>query len=209
MNALLVDDHALFREGFALLLATLKPDIQLAHASGWQNAADLAATQRFELVLLDWWLEDCDGQTMLEKLKAQAPDARIVILSGERSPDIVNRAIQLGACGFIPKGASKRELTDALQRVLSGQIYLPSMEPLPARRVPAPTVHQSFPELTNRQADVLRSALRGHSNKLIARELGISAATVATHLAAIYGIVGVKNRTEAVFLAATRGAVIG
>lgn len=213
-TALIVDDHALFREGLALLLRSLSPSIETLHAANVVDASRLLQQVQVELIFLDWWLRDSiEGADALSTLLARAPSARVVVLSGERSQQIVDGAIRRGASGFIPKEIDSRELTYALQLVLRGGIYLPTFGPdrSSARRAAtgsSRSVQEAFPELTPRQADVLRVALHGQTNKQIARSLGISVATVATHLMAIYSSIGVHNRTEAVFLASQRGATI-
>ncbi len=213
MRALIIDDHALFRGGFALLLRGLAPDIELDQAATVTEAMPKLQAQACELAFLDWWLPGTTGAEALDALRGVAPTVRFVILSGERSQRVVDLAIDRGACGFIPKEASTDELTSALQLILRGGIYLPPAYQTSSGKnkdsyPPIRDLSSCFPELTKRQGDVFRSALRGHSNKQIARELGISFTTVATHLIAVYGAIGVRNRTEAVFVAAKRGALI-
>lgn len=214
MKALIIDDHALFREGFSLLLGGLATNIELHQAGKVSDAEATLQGSEFELIFLDWWLHDSvQGVAAMAAVMAMAPSARLVILSGERSQIIVDLAIEKGASGFIPKEVDKDELTRALKKIVSGGIYLPVISPIPIKTAeqdtePWRSVSDAFPQLTARQADVLRVALRGQSNKQIARVLGISVATVATHLSAIYPSIGVGNRTEAVFLASKRGARI-
>lgn len=212
MRLLIIDDHELFREGFSALMTELTSDVEVAHAADVSEAALALKDASFDLVFLDWWLGSTSGSQALESILELAPRARIVILSGERSQQVVDQAIGQGACGFIPKGSSKAQLVEALRIIVRGGIFLPAATLLapPAAPPSAPvrSMGQAFPELTPRQADVLRVALRGQSNKEIARELGIGVATVATHLVAVYSAIGAKNRTEAVYLAAQRGAQI-
>lgn len=213
MRALIIDDHTLFRDGFALLLRGLAPDIELEQAATVADAMPKLQAQTLELAFLDWYLPGTTGAEALDALRSVAPTVRFVILSGERSQKVVDLAIGRGACGFIPKEASTDELTSALQLILRGGIYLPPSYLTSAGKTKEGpqsirSLDSCFPELTKRQTDVFRSALRGHGNKQIARELGISFTTVATHLVAVYGAIGVRNRTEAVFVAAKRGALI-
>jgi two-component system nitrate/nitrite response regulator NarL len=211
MRVLVCDDHALFREGLRLLLEELDPTIDILLAGTAEGAVQLAEGG-IDLVLLDWHLEGLTGEAALAALREALPLAQIVVLSGERDPRLVRSIVELGAAGFISKASSKEELMLALRTVAGGGIYLPASVLPPAANAqaqPRPVdVSELFPALTGRQADVLRATLRGLSNKLIARELGISPDTVKTHLKAIYGELGVQSRGEAVYLAARRGVKI-
>jgi DNA-binding NarL/FixJ family response regulator len=215
MRLLLIDDHTMFRQSFSALMRELSHDTEVVQAANAQEA--LAALQggQFDIVLLDWWFGAKSGSQTLEGILAAVPRSRVVILSGDANPRIVDEAICKGACGFISKDANTEQLTEALRIVLRGGIYLPPASVLvgsaprgPVPRMPERTTAQAFPELTPRQADVLRVALRGLSNKEIARVLGIGVATVCTHLIGIYATIGAKNRTAAVYLASQRGVLI-
>ena len=138
-----------------------------------------------------------------------------MVLSGEHGRALIERSIELGAAGFIPKTYSSEMMLAALTQVLAGRIFLP-----------AEATHGSVPKpggddaaggaatqarlsgLTPRQFDVYRAAARGLPNKLIARELGIAEATVKTHLTAVYGVLGVRIRTEAAIQASRDGVLI-
>lgn len=207
MRVLVCDDHALFREGLQLLLEELDPTIDILLTGSAEGGAQLASGG-VDLVLLDWNLEGLTGADALAVMREALPFAPIVVLSGERDPQLVRLVVELGAAGFISKGSNKDELMRALRTVASGGIYLPDLGASSAHHVGPVDVSELFPALTSRQAEVLRGALRGLSNKLIARELGIALDTVKTHLKAIYGELGVQSRGEAVYLAARRGVKI-
>lgn len=221
MRVLVCDDHALFREGLRLLLQRLDDSIDVSLTGSCEKGVQEAAHVPFDLVLMDWHMDGLAGAPALLAFREVAPFARLVVLSGDRSAALVRSVIDLGAVGFIPKDASPEVLMLALRTIASGGVYLPgsvlagpshaagdeglwNAQPAPAPR----DVRQAFPNLTERQADVLRSALRGLPNKLIARELGISDGTVKTHLSAVFRELDVQSRTEALYVAAKHGVRI-
>ncbi len=134
------------------------------------------------------------------------------MLSGDTSAELIRRAVELGAAGFIPKRYSSEAMLAALDLVLAGGIYLPAEVLRQAGwAVPRRTdsrvigIEERFSQLTPRQVEVYRAATRGLPNKLIARELGIAESTVKTHLSAVYEVLGVRNRTEAAYQASVEG----
>jgi DNA-binding NarL/FixJ family response regulator len=206
MRVLVCDDHSLFREGLRLLLESLDADLQVTLAASAEEAVAKAQSATYDLVLMDWHMDGgMGGAAALEALRESAPLSRVVVLSGDRDVELVRTAVELGAAGFIPKDSAPAVLMQAVMRVAEGGVYLPTAG---VTRVTPRDVRDAFPQLTERQADVLRAALRGSSNKLIARELGISDGTVKTHLRAIYQELGTRNRTEAVYMAAQQGVRI-
>jgi DNA-binding NarL/FixJ family response regulator len=208
MKCLLVDDHALVRDALALLIALHHPDVDLRHASRLREArAVLEAEPDVDLVLLDLSLPDSAGLATLAAVRDSAPATRTVVLSGDDRPETVLAAIDAGAAGFIPKATESRALRLALATVLNGGVYVP---PLALALAPQPSpagLPQSVEMLglTPRQVDVLRMLVDGRSNKLIARELELSASTVKTHLEAIFQRLQVNSRTQAVVAAARLG----
>ncbi|WP_342129822.1 response regulator transcription factor [Hydrogenophaga sp. OTU3427] len=215
LRVLVVDDHALFREGMRLLLRSMEMGLQVDLAATCIAGVEMAHAAGYDLILLDWHLNGLEGLDAVEALRTAAPMARLVVLSGEKSAAVVQSAIDHGAAGFIPKDSSPDALLHALQTVVWGGIYLPPSalallgESLDAPLAPGDqALSAAFPDLTERQLDVLGAALRGLSNKLIAKELGITDGTVKTHLNAIFRLLDVKNRTEAVYEVARRGVRI-
>lgn len=217
LNLLVVDDHTLFRQGLKFLLRDLDEQLIIAEASDCQQALALRG-QPFDLILLDLHMPGSTGLDALTAIKAAYERTRIVVLSGEEDPRQVRRAIENGAMGYVPKSSSPEVLLSALQIVLAGSIYLPplALKDLGADGVaPSPTISNEPDDrrrlddlLSPRQLEVLHKAIAGKSNKLIARELDISDATVKAHLAAAYVALGVHNRTEAVYVAARAGMKI-
>lgn len=215
-QVLVIDDHALFREGLRLLLQSLDGNVEVTVTSTVEEASEIARVGTFDLILMDWHLEGVGGADGLALLREASPKARIVVLSGEKSASLIRGVVDLGAVGFIPKDISPERLMNALRTIASGGIYLPStvllgLESTGAKShagSPLRDITLAFPGLTQRQGEVLTATLRGLPNKLIARELGISDGTVKTHLSVIYRELGVQSRTEAVYVAARNGVRI-
>lgn len=216
MKTLLVDDHALFREGLALLMAHGFPDVGLLQAGNLTEALDLiAAHGDVQLVLLDLNLPDARGLAGLQQLRAAAADVVVVVMSADESPATVLAAIEAGAAGFVPKTARSGVMKAALQVVLAGGVYLPPevlghARPTVSTPVTADGGDDDGPAgLSPRQLDVLRLLVAGKANKLICRELDLSESTVKTHLAAIFRKLDVTSRTQAVVAAAQLGLRLG
>jgi len=211
MNVLLIDDHALFREGLKFLLRSLDAALEVDEASDCAKALEHAAARSYDLVLLDLKMPGVAGLEALAALRDAVPAAPLVVLSGEDNPGVVRAAIERGAMGFIPKSSTPEVLIQALRLVLARGVYLPPTV-LDAARTPAPVAFQDapagdmvLPGLTPRQMDVLRCVIQGKSNKIIARELDVSEGTVKAHLSSVLRALDARNRTEAVYAAAKLG----
>ncbi|MBI5257841.1 MAG: response regulator transcription factor [Burkholderiales bacterium] len=209
MKILMVDDHVMFLQGLKNLLGVMAPEHQVDTASELGQALQMNQLVGYELVLLDWHLAEGDGGHSLARLREAGCTARIVVLSGEQGRALIERSIELGAAGFIPKTYSSEMMLAALGHILAGRIYLPADSPrLPEPRAPGAALAARFGTLTPRQREIYLAAARGLPNKLIARELGIAEATVKTHLTAVYATLGVRNRTEAAIQASRDGLCV-
>jgi DNA-binding NarL/FixJ family response regulator len=213
MKLLLVDDHALLRDGLALMMAQEFRDLELLQAGTLADAhAALRAHPDVRLVLLDLGLPDGDGVEALPALREAAPGAMLVALSADEKRETVLAAIAAGASGYIPKTAQSGAMMEALRFVLAGGVYLPAgvLERRASERRDsgAPGAVGRSPEelgLSPRQVDVLKLLVEGKSNKLIARDLLMSESTVKTHLEALFRRLGANSRTQAVVAAARLG----
>jgi DNA-binding NarL/FixJ family response regulator len=209
MKILIVDDHTLFRSGMVHLLQSLSPQPVVVESEDLTSAVEILISQSdVDLVLLDLKLSDAVGVDSLLKLRKQAPDTSIIVLSGEQDPIVIRRCIDHGAMGFITKSATHDELLNAIRLIIAGGIYLP-------REVMANAIHSRNPEertdvallasLSDRQREVLTYLLQGKPNKTISSKMEISQNTVKAHLSAIFRTLGARNRTEAVYFAARAG----
>lgn len=204
MKLLIVDDHALFRDGVGLLVRLDFPQVQLLHAGSLAEA--LEALERHpdtRLVLLDLALPDASGLDGLARLRAAAEEIPCVVLSAEESPMVVLAALDAGAAGFIPKTTRSETMLPALRTLLAGGVYLPPC--VTAGAPQADAARAPSLGLSDRQMEVLRLLVKGKSNKHICRDLSLSESTVKTHLAAIFRRLEVNSRTQAVVAAARMG----
>lgn len=202
MHVLLVDDHALFREGLRALLVNISPELTIYEASSVASAVDECKSTVFRMVLLDLGLANSGGVETLDAFREAVPDIPVIVLSGDQQPRLIRSAIDRGAVGYIPKSHTSELMIAALRFVIAGGIYLPPV------MLDEPGVQQQaasadcFARLSPRQQEVIQLLLQGQSNKFIARKLGLSEGTIKAHVSAIFQIIGVKNRVEAVTLAA-------
>lgn len=202
MQVLIVDDHPLFRHGLKALLQTLDrqvetadagslPEVQALHAQGLQP----------ELVLLDMNLPGLNRLDALQAVRALWDAACIVVVSAEEDPVLIRATIDAGAAGYIPKTTDTAVTIQALRLALAHGIYLPqiALRASPERRLRAQAPRLA--DFTPKQQAVLKTLLQGKSNKVIARELGIAEGTVKAHLWAVYQILDVSSRTQAMYVA--------
>jgi DNA-binding NarL/FixJ family response regulator len=213
MKLLIVDDHHLIREGLRPVLKRLGGDGKEAtvfEAASFEAAVEYAdAHSDLDLVLLDLRLPNVEGFAALLDLQERHPGLPIVVMSGEDDPVLMREAIEHGALGFIPKSSTSEVILSALRLVLSGGTYLPreimaAPHASPAPPAPPPSLASSL-GLTPRQAEVLALLLAGKSNKSICRDLNLAEGTVKTHIAAVFKVLNVSSRVQAVIAASKRG----
>ena len=202
MKILIVDDHALFREGLRHVLLQLDKDGEILEAGQCDEAFKLTeAHPDIDLVLLDLSLPGMDGFAGLATFREQFPDVPVVVMSGSEERHDVQSALDNGALGYIPKSSTSQVMLSALRLVFSGGVYIPSI-------MLSATGTDSAPRLgglTDRQLAVLKLLAEGKSNKLIGRELDLAEGTVKIHISSIFRTLNVGNRTEAVVAARKLG----
>ncbi len=206
MKILLADDHDLFRAGLGMVLNELGADMQLVQAASLTEAMQRARNESdLDLALLDLNMPAMNGTDGLQRFRTQFPEIPVVVVSGSDELIDVQQALGMGAAGFIHKSTAPSVMLSALRLVLAGGIYVPphAMRQETARLVPMTSQAKGMGEnrLTARQMEVLRLLALGKPNKLIARELDLSEGTVKIHLSAIFRVLDVNNRTEAVLAA--------
>lgn len=200
MNILVVDDHGLFRAGLCRLLQDLEPNIVVDEARNIVMAEGMSG-RVFDLILLDLNMPDAKGSSALERIKLAFPDSTVVVISGEEDPRIIHSVIESGASGYIPKSSEPNILLLALRLVLEGAIYLPRQAMTAYEKVieSKDPKQRELEKLTGRQRQIFALAVKGISNKQIARDLDLSVNTVKSHLSTVYREMGFHNRTEAVY----------
>lgn len=203
MNILIIDDHRIFSAGLEFLLDGICDNNQVTTEVNCEDALKLKeGSSPPDLILLDYNLPNSYGEQSLTLIKEAFPSSIVVIISSEESHSVIHSMIEGGAAGYIPKSSEPKLLEHALNLVLAGGVYLPpqAFDTL-GRRIAVPQAKA----LTERQEQVLRGAVSGKSNKVIASELDIAEGTVKSHLSSAYEAMGVNNRTEAVLVAAKFG----
>lgn len=199
MKILIADDHSIVREGLRTALDGLGEDIQLLEAATADEARQqLAAHPDTELVILDLHMPGSNGLDLISDLCNTYTGIPVAVLSAEENPQMIQQTIDRGAAGFIPKSSASRVMVSALQLILSGGVYIPPNMIFDTQlQGGRPARTGASPDLTQRQQDVLVLLASGHSNKSIAKELGLSEHTIKIHITAILRALGVNNRTEA------------
>ncbi len=215
MRLMLVDDHALFREGLRLVLQQLPDVTEILEAESFNEALKLAEDNPdLDLALLDLNMPGSDGPPSIRYFNRRYPHIPVMVVSGEESRTIMERVMASGALGFVCKNSSAPVMLGALSLVLSGGVYVPPQllrandetvrqEPRIDRRS---TRTNEF-GLTARQMQVLQCIADGLSNKEIADKLNLAEGTVKIHVASTYQTLRVSNRMEAVRLAEQMGLI--
>lgn len=206
LRLLVIDDHAMVREGLQQLLRKLGPNVAQYEAQDAESALLLMETEKeFDLVLLDIMLPGTNGLSLLGILRKRFPAVPVVVLSALDDLDTVSRAMRQGAAGYVAKSVSGEMLLDALRRVLAGEVYLPPLlqDKLSASqgsgpgRGRNPIDRHGLTEGQRRVAELLRE---GKSNREIGDLLGLTEGTVKVHVSKIFRKLGVVSRAEAIAL---------
>lgn len=203
LRLLIADDHPLFR---AALTAAVADAVPGATVEATASMADLlAALERqpdCDLVLLDLRMPGSSGFSSLIQLRGLRPDVPVAIVSGEENPLVVRRAIDFGACGYIPKSASLAVIGDAIRALLDGNEWLPEgLAEAVDQGAAEQALTRQIATLTPQQFKVLMALADGRLNKQIGYELNVTEATVKAHVTAILRKLGLYRRTQAALLA--------
>jgi DNA-binding NarL/FixJ family response regulator len=198
MKLLIVDDHALVREGLAAVLRHIGPEAEMLTAGDGAEALEIAErVTDLDAVILDLAMPGMDGAAVLEAFARERADLPVIVLSASEKASDVRRVMALGALGYIPKSASHHTLLSAVEMVLAGEIYVPPLMLSEEGAALSPAPHK----LTPRQLEVLRCMCRGLSNKAIAIDLNMSEKTVKAHVTGILRTLGATNRVQAISIA--------
>jgi two-component system, NarL family, response regulator len=198
---MIVDDHYLVRVGLSSVIALDHTMAVCAEAATGEQAISLFREERPDVTLMDLRLPGPSGTDTTQALRAEFPEARVIILSTYSTDEEVYAALQAGAMAYLSKSVQRDELVLAIRKAAAGERHIP---PDLAARLAA---RQPRAQLSPRELEVLRLLVAGKRNKEIAGLLDISEGTVKIHVSSILGKLGVFDRTEAVASALQRGIV--
>ncbi len=199
----IADDHPLFRGALRSAVAPLFHDAQIQEVETLQAAVDIIETQRVGLVLLDLRMSDSQGLAGLMVIRASYPQVPVIVVSASDGSETVRAAIQAGASGYIVKSTSSDQIRTTIERVLQGEIATPEagMSRVSDEERKVLEAIQNITLLTPTQLKVLIKMTDGLLNKQIAWDMGVSEATVKSHVTEIFRKLKVRTRTQAVVLA--------
>jgi DNA-binding NarL/FixJ family response regulator len=208
-RVLVVDDHEVFSDAVALLLAH-QPDVELVGSARDADEAvrlvDVEPDDRPDVVLMDLDLPDGSGILATRRIRELSPDSKVVVLTALQDPEVIADALAAGACGYVPKTRAVEELMDVVRRAAAGELVMPERDLAPVleqlRSSQArPENEQLLRRLTPRETQILRYLAAGETTTQVAGHLGISALTVQSHVKSVLAKLGVHSKIEAVTLA--------
>jgi two-component system, NarL family, nitrate/nitrite response regulator NarL len=203
MKILLADDHDLVRDSLVTLITAYAPGAEVTGVNTLDAALGmLRRGNRYDIAILDLQMPGMNGLEGLEKVIASSPNLPVVLMSGAASERDIEKAMSLGAKGYLPKTMAGKVLVRAIELILAGEVYLPSTA---LRHAPGAILSERPSELTEGECQVLRQLKEGLANKEIAQRLGIHVASVKLHLRSLSKKLEVRNRTELVLKAIERG----
>lgn len=209
IRLLVADDHPLFRRGLRTLLETVPGFVVVGEAEQGEQAIAQALTLHPDVVLMDLQMPGTGGIAATRAIADAAPDVRVLVLTLFDDDASLFAALRAGARGYVLKETDEPELVRAIRAVANGEaIFGPAVAGrvlawFAAPRAAAPP--PAFPELTERERDVLRLIAQGRANPVIARQLGLAPKTVANHVSAIFAKLQVADRAEAMLRARDAG----
>lgn len=194
LKLLVIEDHALVREGLLQTLGGIARNTKTLGASDSEAALEqLEAHADIDLVLLDLMLPGLNGMSLLSVLRKRHPSIPVLIVSALEDGETIRKAMRNGASGFVTKSGNSQVLMDAVRKVLAGELYLPDKYSPEDEK----TEREAKVRLTPTQLKVLQLLADGYSNREIAELLGVAVGTVKLHLFSIYKALGVNSRAQA------------
>lgn len=213
MKVMIVDDHALVRQGVSALLEREAGGTQVLQARNSVEALDLAVAHNdLDAVLLDLTMPGMDGVAALREFGRRRPALPVIVLSASEDPAVARRVFAAGALGYVPKSATAETLLAALNMVLRGETFVPALvlrapKADASAAVEVPVALLGASHLTDRQTQVLRHLGEGLSNKVIAYRMGVSEKTIKAHVTGVLRAMAADDRLAAVQSARAAGLI--
>lgn len=209
IRVLIVDDHTLVRDGLQGMLTTQQDFTVVGEAGNGLEAIEKARELQPDIILMDLRMPELDGVEAMRRIRAEAPQIKVIVLTTYDSDEYVFQAIEAGAKGYLLKDASREELFQAVRATSRGESpFHSSVTARVLRRFAQLSNHAAEADkLSPREMEVLRLIASGSTNKAIAASLSISEGTARTHVANIMQKLGTNNRTEAVTKALEKGII--
>lgn len=208
MKILIADDHALFRDGLAMRLEEINPDIVLHQAPTFSQALKILDKEAdINMIIADLDMPDMKWEDGIEQLKKKSPDSSLIVISASEDIRNIRKILATGIKGYIPKRSDPKIMHNALKLILEGGTYIPPALIENSAEHNTGGYRSNGKTLTNRQSQVLDLIAQGKSNKQIAYEMGVSEATVKLHINALLRSLKVNNRTQAVVTAQKMGII--
>lgn len=209
IRVLIVDDHAIVRDGIRSLLSTI-PDIEVVgDAANGLEAVSLYSRLKPDVTLMDLVMPEMDGIQAIQEIITRDPEARLLVLTSFATDDKIFPAIKAGASGYLLKDSDSEELLRSIREVRRGES---SIDPKIARKLlreisspPPEPIQEDIDPLTERELEVLKMVATGKSNQEIADELVVSEGTIRAHVSNILGKLHLASRTQATLFALRHG----
>lgn len=214
IRVLIVDDHRMFADALELLLAAEEGLEAVGTASTGLDAVELCRRECPTVVLMDVDLPKMDGIETTREIRSICPDTQVVVIAALQTPDLLARAVEAGACGFVPKSSAADQLVSVIHRAAAGEMVLPEKDTqaVLALLARAREQHRAGAEpdagpLSEREVEILRGLAEGKNTKELAEGLYISPYTVQSHVRNILMKLGVRSKLEAVLFALRAGII--
>lgn len=205
INVLIVDDHAVVRQGLRQLIDA-QPDIEvIGEAADGEMAVQMTRSLKPDVVLMDLLMPGMDGVEATAQIIALNMNVRVLALTSSLEDQLVKQVLQAGAQGYLLKASRVNDVVDAIKRVAEGQSVL---DPAAAQVLMQQTrTHDPLEALTTRERDVFDMMALGKTNAEISESLTISEVTVRTHIASVLDKLSLRDRTQVVIYALKRGLI--
>ncbi len=221
MKVLIADDHELFLQGLELVLKTHFENISITAVKDYTELFEAIENNSYNLVITDLAMPGANSMDGIIKMHELLKDTPIIVISAVFDREIVQKTIEIGVSGYIPKSSPNDLMLSAIHLVMAGGVYIPrelldeaSLDTELSRTIQSlkdfsspNNIMAKDKKLTPRQIDVIKGIAKGLPNKLIAYELGLTEGTVKVHMTVILKTLGVTNRTAAVMEAVKRGYI--